>query len=65
MRLLLKKGTAWVWLPEHEEDFVLVKKTLTSEKAMVKPFDADLQTILLMDASISRRSRTGRSFFNN
>ena len=32
MRLLLKKGTAWVWLPEHEEDFTLVKRTLTSEK---------------------------------
>ena len=51
MRLLLKKGTAWVWLPEHEEDFKLVKKTLPSEKTMVKPFDADLQTILLTDAS--------------
>ena len=51
MRLLLKKGTAWVWLSEHEEDFILVKKTLTSEKTMVKPFDADLQTILLTDAS--------------
>ena len=51
MRLLLKKGTAWVWLSEHEDDFILVKKTLTSEKTMVKPFDADLQTILLTDAS--------------
>ena len=51
MRLLLKKGTAWVWLSKHEDDFKLVKITLTSGKTMVKPFDADLQTILLTDAS--------------
>ena len=51
MRLLLKKGTAWVWLSKHEDDFKLVKRTLTSGKTMVKPFDADLQTILLTDAS--------------
>ena len=46
-----KKGTAWLWLSEHEEDFILVKKTLTSDKTMVKPFDVDLPTILLTNAS--------------
>ena len=50
MRLLLKKGTAWVWLPEHENDFALVKEKLTT-KTMVKPFNPDLTTILLTDAS--------------
>ena len=50
MRLLLKKGTAWVWLPEHENDFALVKEKLTT-KTMVKPFNPALTTILLTDAS--------------
>ena len=41
---------AWTWLPEHEETFEKMKKTLTS-KTMVKPFEEGLQTILMTDAS--------------
>ena len=50
MRDLLKKSSAWIWLPEHEEEFRLVKELLVSPK-IVKPFDPDLPTELLTDAS--------------
>ena len=50
MRQLLKKGTAFLWLPEHQEEFQKVKDLLTSDM-MVKPFDRTLPTELLTDAS--------------
>ena len=50
MRQLLKKGTAFLWLPEHQEEFQRVKDLLTSDM-MVKPFDRNLPTELLTDAS--------------
>ena len=50
MRKLLTKDTAWVWLPEHEQDFIKTKETLTN-KTTVHPFDPDIPTILLTDAS--------------
>ena len=50
MRQLLKKGTAYQWLAEHQEEFEQVKKLLSSE-LLVKPFDVNLPTELLTDAS--------------
>ena len=50
MRKLLTKDTAWVWLPEHEQDFIKTKEILTN-KTTVHPFDPDIPTILLTDAS--------------
>ena len=50
MRKLLTKDTAWQWLPEHEEDFLKMKEILTN-KTTVHPFDPDIPTILLTDAS--------------
>lgn len=43
-------NTAWLWLPEHEEEFYKARKILTSP-ALVKPFDPSLRTQLLTDAS--------------
>ena len=50
MRELLKKNVAWLWTPEHEEEFQKAKQILTSP-ALVKPFDPSLKTVLLTDAS--------------
>ena len=50
MRQLLRKNVAWQWTPEIQEEFVRVKKLLTSD-AVVKPFDPSLRTELLCDAS--------------
>jgi len=50
LRQLLKKGVAFNWLPEHQEEFENLKKVLTSS-LVVKPFDPQLKTELLTDAS--------------
>lgn len=50
MRMLLKKGVAWQWLDDHEEELRRAKEILTSP-LVVKPFDPGLQTSLLTDAS--------------
>ena len=50
IRGLLKKGIVFQWLPEHEEEFVVVKQLLTSP-LLVHYFDASLPTSLLSDAS--------------
>ena len=46
IRPLLKKGTTWNWLPEHQAAFEKIKDILTSDMAI--PY---LDTILLTDAS--------------
>ena len=50
IRPLLKKGTAWNWLPEHQKAFENIKEILTSDM-IILPFDPNLDTILLTDAS--------------
>ena len=50
LRPLLKKGSAWVWEKEHEEEFNKIKNLLTSP-TIAKPFDDAKDTILLTDAS--------------
>ena len=50
IRGLLKKGVAFQWLPEHEDEFLFVKNLLTSPM-IVHFFDPDLPTPLLTDAS--------------
>ena len=50
IRPLLKKGTSWNWLPEHQNAFDKIKEILTSDM-VIQPFDPNLDTILLTDAS--------------
>ena len=50
LRPLLKKGNAWVWEKEHEEEFNKIKNLLTSP-TIAKLFDDAKETILLTDAS--------------
>ena len=50
LRPLLKKGNAWVWEKEHEEEFSRIKNLLTSP-TVANPFDDAKDTILLTDAS--------------
>ena len=50
IRALLRKNTAFVWSPECEEEFVLMKSVLTDERYN-KPFDPNLDTELLVDTS--------------
>ena len=50
IRPLLKKGTAFLWLEEHEEAVIQAKQTLV-EKTTVVPFDPTRKTIVLTDAS--------------
>ena len=50
LRRLLQKGVAFQWLPEHQEDFVKIKKLLVSE-AVMQYFDINRDTELLTDAS--------------
>ena len=50
MRQLLKKDTAFLWTDEIDDEFVALKKLLTSEM-LVKPFNISLPTELLTDAS--------------
>ena len=50
IRPLLKEGTTWNWLPEHQTTLKKIKEILTSHM-MILPFDPNLDTILLTDAS--------------
>ena len=50
IRPLLKKGTAWNWLPELQKAFDKIQEILTSDMVIL-PFDPNLETILLTDAS--------------
>ena len=50
LRPLLKKGTVWVWTSDMEEDFQRVKIFLTTTTT-VQPFNPNLDTILMTDAS--------------
>ena len=50
LRPLTKKGVAWQWLEEHQTCFLQIKQLLTS-KHVIKPFDQNLATFLLTDAS--------------
>ena len=50
MRKLLSPKNAFLLLPEHEQEFFKTKEILTS-KLSVKPFDINLPTILITDAS--------------
>ena len=47
---LLKKDITWLWLDDHENSFLEVKKLLTS-KTVIHPFDEEANTFLLTDAS--------------
>ena len=51
LRPLLKKGNAWVWGKEHEEEFSKIKNLLASP-TIAKPFDDTKDTILVTDGSI-------------
>ncbi len=48
MRGLLRKGTAWVWTPDHKKEFVAVKKLLTSAP-VAHYFDLQLESKLLTE----------------
>ena len=50
IRPLLKKGTTWNWLPEHQAAFEKIKDILTSDM-VIQPFNPNLDTALLTDAS--------------
>ena len=50
IRSLLKKNNAFVWLPQHQAEFEVAKQHLCSPM-VVQPFDVNLQTELLTDAS--------------
>jgi hypothetical protein len=50
LRHLLRKNVAFLWLEEHEEAFLQMKKILSSDM-VVKPFDPDLETRIITDAS--------------
>jgi hypothetical protein len=50
MRTLLRKDTAFVWTPDIQQQFERSKEILTSEM-IVKPFDLQLKTSVLTDAS--------------
>ena len=50
MRTLLKKDIAFVWTKEIDIEFEALKKVLCSN-AVVKPFNPNLKTILMTDAS--------------
>ena len=56
VRKLLSPQNAFLWLPEHEQEFLKTKEILTS-KLIAKPFDVNLPTILITDAS--RLNRMG------
>ena len=50
LRPLLKKGTAWVWTEDMQEDFERVKLLLTTTTTL-QPFNPNLKSILMTDAS--------------
>jgi len=47
---LTSKKATFIWLPEHEEDFIKIKNVLT-EKMLVNHFDSRLPVTVLTDAS--------------
>ena len=49
-RNLLSSKNAFLWLPNHEEEFQITKRILCSNM-IVKPFDQNLKTYLITDAS--------------
>jgi transposase InsO family protein len=51
LRPLLKKGTVFNWLSEHETAFQLVKQVLVEYCSKIQTFDPDKETVLLTDAS--------------
>ena len=50
IRKLLSPKNAFLWLPEHETEFQTTKQILCG-KMIVKPFDQNLKTYLITDAS--------------
>ena len=50
IRELLKKDVAFLWEPEHQKEFDEVKSTLL-KSGILKPYNKDLKTILITDAS--------------
>ena len=50
LRALLKKNVAYVWLKEHQDRFEKTKELLL-ENLLIRPFNSDLKTCLLMGAS--------------
>ena len=50
LRGLTGKGAAFIWLPEHEQEFQEVKKLLTSSM-VVTHFNPNLPVVVLTDAS--------------
>ena len=51
LRSLLKKDVEYVWTPEQERSFSLIKKILASSEMVVKPFNPQLRTEPITDAS--------------
>ena len=47
---LLKKDITWLWLDDHENSFLEVKKQLAS-KTVIHPFDEEADTFILTDPS--------------
>ena len=50
LRKLLSPKNAYLWLEIHEQEFLKTKEILTSD-LIVKPFDPNLSTFLITDAS--------------
>ena len=50
LRKLTSDKNAFLWLDSHQEQFQNIKKILTSPM-LVKPFDPELETYLVTDAS--------------
>ena len=50
LRPLLKKGIAWVWIEDMQSEFERVKLLLTTTTT-VQPFNPNLSSILMTDAS--------------
>ena len=50
LRGLLQKDAAWLWLPEHQEDFLAVKAMMSDTSHLV-PFCGTRKTRLITDAS--------------
>ena len=51
LRALLKKGTEFLWTPEHQQEFDTLKQILTTSEYLIQPFDENLQTEITCDAS--------------
>ena len=50
LRGLLQKDAAWLWLPEHQEDFLAVKAMMSDTSHLV-PFCGTRKTCVITDAS--------------